>query len=233
MSEKPINEGAGPTGSEPNGAEELAQKIAKLEEEKNNLVGELKSDRKARQELKEQIEILKEQLEETLKSSTQQPAQNPGEVDVKQVVEQTLAEREASKAKLNKKIAFEKFVTQNKEFHPDNDPGGLKRAALEEKLSRFNTDGIVEIEDFMRVIEDAKALLGRTDTTPQASTEQPIQNPYSSTPKVSVTPQHVENSGLTDKEKRLIEQHGFTEERYLRLKEKMPDYIDNLLKYVK
>lgn len=209
-------------------AEETTQKIAELEKEKEGLVGELQEDRKARQGLKEEIELLQTQLKASVEAATA----NPEDAKIQDVVEKTLAAKDASRAKNNKVIALEKFITENKEFHPDNDAGGVRRAALEEKLARFSTEGMTEIEDFTNVIVDAEALLGRTDTTPKTPTETEVANPYSSTSKSTITPTVAIDKDLDPREQKLIEQAGFTKERYLELKAKMPDYINGLLKNV-
>lgn len=207
-------------------AEETTQKIAKLEEEKSNLVGELQEDRKARQELKEKIGVLETKLTEKGETA------NPEDTKTEEVVEKILAAKDASRAKNNKVIALEKFVTENKEFHPDNDTGGIRRAALEEKLARFSTDGMTEIEDFNSVIRDAEALLGRIDTTPKTPTETEVANPYSSTSQSTITPQLAPDKDLTPKEQKIMEQAGFTKEKYLEIKAKNPSLVNGLLKDV-
>ncbi len=206
-------------------AEETTQKIAKLEEEKNNLIGEIKDDRKARQELKEKIEVLEGKIKEPVDTKTVTTEEDK----INSVIEKTLASKEASRAKLNKDIAFEKFITENKDFSPDSDPGGLKQSALKDKLERFNTNGLTEVQDFTSVIRDAEALLVNVDTHTKTPTETVVNNPYSSTQKTNITPPVVEDKELEPKELKLIEKEGFTKERFLKLKETNPGFMRQLL----
>lgn len=207
--------------------DEQSQKITKLEESNANLVDEIKNDRIKRQEKDEEIELLKT----TIKQSVVSANADPEESKIQNVVNQVLEANNVSRAKQNKTVALEKFVTDNKDFHPDNDPTGLKRAALEKKLKSFNTDGITEIEDFVKVIGDAKTLLGQ-DTSLQSSTEQEIKNPYSSTSKGASSPKEALDKDLDPREQKLIKQSGYTKEAYLALKVKMPAFVEGLLKNV-
>ena len=204
--------------------DEESQKNAKLEEEKSNLIEELKADRKKRQELREENELLKQSLEKSVEAATS----NPEEEKIQAVVDKVLETKNASRAKQNKIIALEKFVTENKEFHPDNDPTGLKRETLERKLKSFNTDGLTEVEDFVTVIGDAKTLLGQ-DTGSKTTIEEEVKNPYSSTSKSTSSPKEAQDKDLDPREQKLILQAGFTKEKYLELKSKMPDYVNKLL----
>lgn len=204
--------------------DEQAQKIADLEKVNNGLVEEIKGDRKKRQGLEEDIVTLQTTIKKSVKAATS----NPEDERIQSVVAEVLKTNDASKAKQNKTIAFEKFVTENKEFHPDNDPTGLKREALERKLKTFNTDGLTEIEDFTKVIGDAKTLLGQ-DTSSQTPTDEEVKNPYSSTSKNTSSPTEALDKDLDPKEQKLIKQAGFTKESYLALKVKQPAFINGLL----
>jgi hypothetical protein len=225
-----IQEGAvAPSGNE---IEEMKSKIAALEAEKTGLVGELQSDRKKRQELADQVTTLQEAVAEATKVNT---ASNPNgdiEVLVTEAVTKALKTTEASKAKENKKAAFEKFVREHKEFSSENDITGLRREALEKEFNNFNTSNVVELEDFEVLVGKAHRLLGG-DTTP-ATSGQRANNPYASTPISSVSPRTVQNDNLSDKEVKLYEQNGWTKERYIKLKAKMPEsYITSLLAHVR
>lgn len=208
--------------------ERLTQEIATLQTEKVNLVGELKEDRIKRQEKDDAIA----ELQNALKEATEAAARKGDAPDVAAVVKTVLAEelstREASKAKSNQVAAIERFVNEHKEFHQDNDPTGKKREALETAVKRFNTNGLVEVEDFISVIADAARLLG-VDTAPKVPGENEVPNPYSSTNRTSITPKLADDTDLTAAEKKLIEQNGWTKERFMKLKGKMPSFIESLV----
>jgi len=205
----------------------LIQEIANLKSVNAGLVDELKNDRQTRQGLKDKVETLETALTQSVEANA-----DPEEDKIKDVVVGVLADKDASRAGLNKKAAIEKFVIENKEFHPENDVGGIKLAALERKLAQFSLEGVSEVNDFLRVIGEANTLLGRKDTAPESTIEKEVKNPYSSTPQSTIAPTIKEDETLTADEKRLMEQAGFTREKYLELKEKMPRYISKLLESV-
>ena len=105
-------------------------------------------------------------------------------------------------------------------------------SALERKLATFNLNGVIEVKDFIKVIEESSILLGRKDTSPQTTDGTEVKNPYTSTPQSTITPTVKKDDTLDAKELKLIEQAGFTKEKYLELKEKMPGYINGLLSNV-
>lgn len=207
--------------------DELTKKIADLEAEKANIVGELKDDREKRRQLTEEKELLQKSLEDATKVNVATQAPDDIANVIKAAVEEKLSERDASSAQSNKVAAVEKFVAENKQFHPENDVTGKLREALEAKLNAFNTNGLRTVDEFYSVIRDAASLLG-VNTAPQTSSEVP--NPYSATSRSSVTPLVADDKDLTPGEKRLIEKNGWTKERYVALKEKNPSYMQNLLR---
>lgn len=210
---------------------ELNQKIASLETEKNNLVGELKEDRQKRQALQDQINELQQALTDATKRNTEAPATGDISALVEQAVSSALNKSTASKAKGNKQAAFEKFVSDHKEFSAENDVTGKRLEALKSKFARFNTEDVVELDDFYALIGDANRLLGG-DTTPQTSGRE-VNNPYSSTPSTNSSPRTAPDNDLSAAELKLIEKNNFTKERYLKLKAKNPKYIESLLVYVR
>lgn len=140
-----------------------------------------------------------------------------------------LAERDASNAQVNKKTAFEKFITEHKEFHPDNDPTGLKRAALQNKFNRFNTDGLTTIDEFTTVIGDAKKLLLGNDIPIDTSKGTNLN----SFPTPKSDPSGKQNEELSPKELKLSQMPGSTKEKIIKLKLKNPEYLDTLLKFIR
>ena len=207
--------------------EELNAKIAELEGEKQNLVGEITDDRKKRQEISEELELTKTALEEaTRKPAEENPNGNVEDV-VKQAVEKTLAERDASTAKSNKIAAVERFVAEDKRFHESNDPTGKIKEALEEKLKMFNTESLKTEDQFYSVVKDAARLLGN-DTVPQAPADERVE--IQSTPQSSNAPRIAENVSFSEGERRLMRNNNWTEERFTALKQKNPSYIENLVR---
>lgn len=206
--------------------EALTKKIADGEAALNNVVGELKEDREKRRLLTEENEVLKQALEQATKANLATNLPDDLAKVVEAAVEQKLSQRDASSAQSNKIAAVEKFVAENKAFHPENDTTGKLREALENKLKQFNTQGLYSSEDFYTVIKDAASLLG-VNTTPQPSSE--IPNPYSSMSRSPITPTAADTTDISPLEKKLIERNGMTKESFLNLKAKNPAYINNLL----
>lgn len=204
--------------------EELKAEIARLEQDKAALTGELQGNRPKLREANEQIELLKEQLAAAVKKNDAEPEDKK----IAEAIDRVFAQRTQVSAEANKKAAFAKFVAENTEYNPDNDQGGLKFAALKKEFEQFNTSGLVEKEDFESVIGKAHALLRGTDTTRRTDTPS-IPSSTTSTP---AAPASIVQSKVSDEEKKLIERNGWTEEKYLKLKAKMPDYMNNLIRPV-
>lgn len=145
-------------------------------------------------------------------------------------VSKALSAEKSANAQANKTAAFEKFVNANKEFHQDNDSFGIKREALKKKFLQFNTDGLFSEEEFTSVIRDAYRLLVGNDKQPEASERQPF-TPQPPIPRV-IPKVHVV-SELSDREKKLAEQTGRSPETILKLRQKNPEFLEELLKYVR
>ena len=196
------------------------EKYAKLEESLNNVVDELKELRKKNKELADA-------------AAPQKPIEEPKETikdTIVSVFKEIREKEKESEAEKNKELAFEKFITENKDFHPDNDTTGLKRKALQEKLSRFNTSGITSLGDFYSVIGEASILLQGNDT--HANTSKEINNPYTSTGFPKVAPSGLKVSSLTPKEQKLVDQGFTTEEKLKKLKVSQPSFYQQLLERV-
>lgn len=122
------------------------------------------------------------------------------------------------------------FLGKHKEFHPDNDEGGLKLSALQKKIARFDTAGLKSYDDFTSLFEDAKNLVtGHVAPSDRNDNAQvlPPQGGGSSGPKEAVDTQ------LTSKEMLVIDRSfGGDKDRYLKIKAKRPDYVAALLTYL-
>lgn len=205
--------------------DELKAELAKLESDKQSLVGETQELRKSRQEKEDEIATLKA----ALVAAAEKNQANPEEQKIAEVVQKILGNEIQKSAERNREAAFTKFVAENNEYHPDNDPGGLKLLALKREFASFNTSGLVETDDFVKVIGKANALLRGTDTSRQTPMD---TNPYSSTTSSPAAPPVRAESKVSDAEKKLIEQNGWTEDEFLKLKAKMPDMIEGLIRPV-
>lgn len=203
----------------------LKEQIATLTKERDGVVGEIQEDRKKRQEMQTEIDDLKGLLEAATKANQVPNNQTDTNAAIAEAIEQKLRERDASVAKGNKSTAIERFVSENKAYHPENDPTGKKREALEEAIKRFNTEGLNSVEQFYNVARDAARLLGE-DTAPANPSDVEIQD----TGHVSnQTPRVATDGDVSPEEKRLYESNGWTKEKYLTLKSKQPDFIYQLL----
>lgn len=158
------------------------------------------------------------------------PAQLTEEDKINLAVEKILSSKEASNAQANKKAAFEKFVKENKEFDPENDPTGLKRDALEKKFNRFNTDGLTTIDEFTSLIGEAKVLLVGHDIPTDTSR---VPTPFSNVPTPKGSPQGKPDEILSPKELKLAETTGRSKEELIKLKLKHPDLVRDLLEFVR
>ena len=201
-----------------NGDETITPEEAKsLKESLGNTVEELKALRKKNSDLAEELKK---------KTETVVPTE---ETKVAEIVKKVLTEERMSNAKTNKQVAFEKFVLEHKEFHPDNDPTGLKRQALETKLADFNTSGITDMGIFYERIGEAHLLLTGNDN--QSNTSR-VNNPYSSTSQNRMTPKPIVQDKLSPKERKLVERGSATEEQILKMRLNKPSYLNSLLERV-
>ncbi len=207
------------------GGEEIAKEVEGLKETVTNLVEELKKERQEKGVYKNLLDKFNEKPETPI-------TPDADEERIVNVIKKVLGTEKASRAETNKQVAFERFIAENKEFHPENDITGLKRRALEEKIARrFNTDGLSEVGDFEQVIREAHILLKNNDSSPESLKE--VKNPYSTTPISKTTPVTRDDKNLSIKEKKLIEQGSITLEKLLKLKEARPEFLEDLLKYVR
>lgn len=202
-----------------NPEEELKAKIVTLEADKLALVGETTELRKSRADKEAELQLAKD----ALAASVAKNNASPEEAKITEALEKLLSQKEGERAIANKKAAFDKFVNDNKEYHPDNDVGGIKKAALEAQFNRFNQSGIVEVDAFVKLIGDANALLRGIDTSRQPNPQIP------SNPSSVAAPKDVPSDEVSQKEIALFTNNGWTKEKYLELKAKMPDFIEGLL----
>jgi len=219
----------------PDGTDKLDEQgnpIPKVTEHKDDEVAKVNAQ--LVEELKEErvkIALLEGILKEKETVIEKQPkAPETDEEKLEALLDKKIKERDALNAKANKTAAFEKFITENKEFHPDNDPLGLKRKALQQKLDQFNTDKLTTVEEFSAVIGDAKSLLGGNDNHVDTTKG---QNPYSNPPRSNPNPNGRKDDELSPKEMKLIQTTGKTKEQILKLKAKNPEFLAQILEHVR
>lgn len=212
-----------PTGTN-DSQEELKNKIAELEKKNKELENERDSAVGDKTRVVDELKESRGKLAE-LKEKLAGKQEAPKAEDIAAVLDAELAKRDLENAAKLKAATLDRFVKAHKDLSPDNDPTGLKLTAFKTKLSRFSTEGMTQAEQFMEVFEDAYRLLGKQDTT-----QQPKPKVQTSEPSISEDPEEVIVTNLTSKEKKVIERLGWTEEKYLGMKKKMPSYVAKLLK---
>lgn len=187
-------------------------KLKAAEDAQNKILEELKEERKKKQEAEAKL---------TLKGEDGNPQ------DVSQTVEDILNKKDKEKLKQTQEDTIKKFKESNPEFHPDNDPGGIKYAAFQKKLARIDTTSLTSQEDLVEVLDDVMFSLKRNSSTDTGTDA----NPYASTNQQFSSPRSITSSGLNSTEQKLIKSLGWTEERYLKIKKARPTYVANLLKF--
>lgn len=194
--------------------------IQELEQQK------LEAEQKVRAEEKEKLNSVVEEVKDlrTKLQEAKAKIDNSGGNDVENTVKSLLEKERKSEIEANKEKARQIFFDKNKEFHPDNDAAGLKFSKVQKELSELREDGKVSVDDFLLLLSKAKKLATDKEITPDRV---PVD---ASTPISNSSPESNSGSKLTAKEQELIKQVGWTEERYITLKAKQPDYVRNLLK---
>lgn len=204
--------------------ESLKAKLAETEGKLASATGELIENRASRQTVEGERDALKVKITELEGRVVTPPAGEQPKVE--DVVRAVLSERDQKDADRNRATAEATFRAAHSEFHPDNDPGGLKFDAIKAKLSRFSFGDMMEVSDFLSVYEDAFTLVnpkradaGTTTYAPYAST---VSHP-------STTSRETETTGLGSKETKLIERMGWTAEQFQKQMQVRPTYVKSLL----
>lgn len=150
--------------------------------------------------------------------------------DIAGVVEAELAKRDSETQKVNQATALTRWLEAHSEFSPENDKDGSNFAAFQKALGRINLVGVKTESDYTQVLDDALRL------TEQVSTPQPLGNPMGSSPRNFAPVMGKQNYGsnLSSQEVKLINDNfGGDVEKYLKVKTKRPEYIEEILKWVK
>lgn len=185
---------------------ELVEKVATLTQDKENLVNEIKELRgKKAPEIDEAVI----------------------ETKAKEIVERVLNEKTNEKSGEAKTIAEEKFKNKFKEFKPENDPGGIKYAAFQKTLARMNLSGLKTTEEFLETFEDAYLVLNK-----KSIKEGTYSNQSDFNHELGGNIKEVDADDLSPKELKLIKQQGIDKAAYLKMKEKRPAYVRELLHWI-
>lgn len=214
--------------------EEHEKLLKDLEEAKTatgNVVEELKTMRSEKAAEEEAKKALEEKIAELEKAGTPEDVELTPEKVRQMASEQAseiLRQAEEDRKKVAKDSVEQRFKETHNEFHPDNDPGGIKYAAFQRELSRFNL-GAMQVEEVQKAYEDAYRLMEGNNTRPESANP---DNP--SEPVQPSTPPTADPNTLTIQEKNIVQEtFGGDTERYLKLKAKDPDFVEDLLQHAK
>lgn len=210
--------------------DEMVEKIGTTSQDKANLINEIKELRESKQLSDAQAEDLRKKLENRVEA--------PGEIlttekvaeMAKEAAKQILSERDGEAVKQNRAEALEQFLRDNPEFQPSNDEGGIKFAALERKMARFNLSGVTSKAAYLDSLEDARKLLVGNEQTQEFGRDPNPLAPDGNRNAVKVP--EVKDAQLSVKELRIIQEtFGGDKARYLKIKEKRPEYVKALLEF--
>lgn len=213
--------------------DDMVEKLADKTQTTANLVAEIKDLREKKQLTEAEALDLKKKLEQQPVVPTDGSVLTPERIIelTNSSIESALAKKDAEVAETNRANAMSAFLSKNKEFHPDNDQGGLKLSALQRKVAMFNTGSIKTEADFLTVLEDANRLLSNTSVQIVPGTD---PNPPAPNGTRSGTPAPVvdNDNTLSAKELNIIERSfDGDRERYIKIRAKRPDYVATLLQY--
>lgn len=192
----------------------LAKKDADLataESAKTATVGELTELRKKKQEIESE-------LEEARKPKTQEP---DGGKSTEQQFEEFMSRKQQEEAKTNREKAIEDFRTSSQEFSDAADPGGIKFAAYKREMAKFNFNDLSSVDDIKGRLREVHDFMKRSEKPASDSV-----NLHKGTGRDSSGDAPAEDVNALDAgDKKLIQQLGWTPERYQKYKEKNPEYV--------
>jgi len=194
----------------------FVEDYAATKEALNNVVEELKDLRKSNSTKNEEIEALKKKVET-----------GGGSDDESAKLEKLLEDRDKKERTKNFDQAIEEFKNANSVFNPSNDTGGLKFKAFEKELSKFNLSNLSSKEEFSSRLKEVHSFMNRG-----VKKEDDTVTVYAETRKSPSNAAALDETSLTDKERKLIRTNNLDLQSYLKMKEKRPAYVNALLKFV-
>ncbi len=146
--------------------------------------------------------------------------------EVSKEVQAEFAKRDAEALQRASQEATVEFLDSHPEFSKENDVGGLKFAAFQKALGRIALNGVKTKQDYTQVLNDALRLTG--EITPSMPN-------YSSTPRTAISvPGTPPSAQLSTPELKLVQNNfGGDVEKYLKMKAKRPEYVEELLRWVR
>jgi hypothetical protein len=194
---------------------ELIEKIANLEQDKTNLVGEIQETRAQKIVREKEIADLKKSLETEGKES-----------DPEALVERVLSKRAQESADSNFEKAKLAFKEQVKEFSKDVDQAGILFSKFEKEMSKFNFSGLSTHEDFLGRLKEVYEFTNRGKTQ-----DNKLEYYKGSPANLGTDPHSNDGASLTAAESKLIKDLNWSKEQFMKVKVKRPTYVAQLLKY--
>lgn len=196
---------------------ELATKLAERETALANVTAEIQDIRKKKQEAEDAAKVAKDLVEKMKQGEGKAP-----EEVVKELFEaEKLKERESAVEQ-----AREDFKQEQKEFLPENDPGGLKYARFQKELEKFNLSGLDDAAKVKTRLKEVYEFMNRSSRGNGESSAT-----YGGTPSHTGNEAQVDDdTDLTPKENKLIKSIGWSKDKYLKTKASRPQFIASLLK---
>lgn len=200
-------------------ADELKTKHDQSEADKAKLVEELKEERQ------------KKQLAEAAVAANK--PQDSGSVDeqkARDIVKAVLDEEKSTQIETTRSEFEANFKSSNPEFDTSNDPGGIKYDAFKKTLARFNVAAAKTSQELAEIYSDAMLLLKKDKKADSAQDNNPYA--FGSTSRSS-SAASIATDELSPREMKLIENAGWTKEKYLKLKVNQPQFVRQILEQVR
>jgi hypothetical protein len=199
-------------------SEDVQKTLDEMKQTNENLVAELKDLRTKKQEAEQAALALLE---------TPPDEKKEGEFDADKAVEEALAKRERQSLESYLKDAEAKLRSSKSDISTDNDPGDIKFNAYKRVLSKFNIQGVKTKDEIDELLLDAYDFYKRKESKQDESK----LNDFGGTKNNSfVKPDDTSLFGLSKSEQEIISEKGWSKEKYLKLKEKQPQFIEQLLR---
>ena len=194
---------------------ELVEKIANLEQDKANLVGEIQETRAQKIARENELKNFKETIVKKEDNS-----------DPEQIVERVLSKRAQEASEKNFELAKSSFKEQVKEFSKDVDQAGILFSKFEREMSKFNFNGLNTQEDYLSRLREVYEFTNR-GKQPDARIEFHKGSPST----LGTDPHSSDGANLSSAEAKLIKEMNLSKDQFLKIKAKRPHYVANLLKY--
>ena len=206
-----------------------AEELAAMLEQKDSALEQAESAKTATVSELKDLRTKKQELEAALEQAKQTKEPVAAGANTAEEVERILSEKAANEAKANREKAIEEFRSQNHEFSEAADPGGIKFAAFERELKKFNFDGLSTVNDFNSRLKEVHEFMNRGQKPDTDKSSHHI-----GTPRVNegADPNGNDDYELDPREKKLLAQTGWTLERYKALREKQPAFVESQLAFV-